>query len=456
MKILLLLLLTSCGIIKTQNEIISVDTNPSGVDVYRKKDNKLLGKTPLFLETEKNSTDLYIFRHDGVIAPEQGQLKEYCDYNGKEKKFVLDEKKERTLDQVIKEINPVHLINDATYECHKGIRADLHFNKVIPPPCKIVVAIPSKNNYLQNSYDIFWAYKNQIFDPKKNSCDKIISPFQAEEYFSYLGIDHMDSPEDLSEMDIQQIFKIGYKFHATHIVFLPYQQKETDIEVSPKLYNIHHGTLEKGPLSQTFSTHLGELDSIWFSNFLFSSFRLIPNGIGFQANTSNKFRATDINQNSISETYDNFEFGITLDDIQYPKEKWSFNFHTVPVFIYTGWGDQFDLQVTGLTLDFKLFIHLPPGGVFVARAGLGGSYIDINYPPTNYNGGGLSFLTDVGLEFYFFPSDRIYAGIGYKRYFLPGGNVEFQGYTLNGESHLFFELGYFWPELRMGARSLFQ
>jgi hypothetical protein len=61
----------------------------------------------------------------------------------------------------------------------------------------------------------------------------------------------------------------------------------------------------------------------------------------------------------------------------------------------------------------------------------------------------------VGIEFYFFPSERIYAGLGYKKYFLPNNSVSFNGDSITGQSHIFFELGYFWPELRMGARSLF-
>jgi hypothetical protein len=455
-RILLLFLLASCGMFQSRKEIISVDSIPSGVEVYKRKDKSYVGKTPIFLEVEKNSTDSYLFKNNGVFYSKSETPREYCNYKRSDHDPHLNDKGHRDVEDVIKVINPVTLVNGAKYECINGIRAKLDFKKPPEEPCKILVAIPPRSNFFETSLEIYQEYKKQIFDPNKSACDKIISPFQAEEYFSFLGIDHMFPPEDLSEMDVQKIFKIGYKFKATHIVFLPHEEKDNLLRINPRVYNIHEGLPVHGPLGKSFSTGLKDGETNWLLNFFLSSFRIIPNGVAIQANTNNQLKLIDSNNNNVNYDYSDLEMGITLDDIQFPAEKWAFNFRTVPVLVFAGWANDKNMKISGLTLDFKLYVHAPFGGVFVARAGLGGAYVDVDYPPAGYNSGDFSFLTDVGVQFYFFATDRIYGGLGYKRYFLPNNSITLNGYSISGESHIFFEIGYFWPELRMGARSLFQ
>lgn len=456
MRILLLLLLTSCGIFETRKEIVSVNSTPSGIEVYKKSNKSYIGKTPLFMRVRKDSTDSYIFKNNDLFSSKSFSPKEYCDYKKKDNDPHLNDKSHREVKDIIEVIDPVKLVNGAKFECVKAIRAQLDLKKPPENLCKTVVVIPPQSNFYETSMEIYQEYKKKIFDPSKAACDRIISPFEAEEYFSFLGIDHMFPPEDLSEMDAQKLFKIGYKFKATHIVFLPHEEEDNLLKVSTKFYNLHEGIAEDGPYAKPFTTTLKDVDTNWLVNFFLSSFRIIPNGVAIQANTNNKFSFTSGTDNTISQTYSDLEMGITLDDIQYPAEKWAFNFRTVPVLVFEGFKSDSAIQVSGLTLDFKLYIHVPFGGVFVARAGLGGAYLDIDYPPANYNSGGLSFLTDVGLQFYFFPAERIYAGLGYKKYYFPNNGLVLNGYSPSGQSHIFFELGYFWPELRMGARSLFQ
>jgi hypothetical protein len=428
MRIIFLFLLASCGIIKSQKEIISITSVPPGIEVIQNgKD--LIGKTPLFFEVDKDSQDTYGFKPlKKLISPQ-----ERCDYN---QPSSLKEGGDRSVNDVINGVNPVDLINGSKYDCVKIVRAKIGLPS---ETCKKIVAVPPKSNYIRTSFKIFDKYKKEVFDKNKKACDEIISPYDSEDYFSFLGIDHISPPADLSDLDTREIFKIGLEFKATHILFLPYERENSKINVSPKIYDIHEGIMESGPLTNAFSIHQKDEDT--FSNFLLSTFRLFPNGFGFQGTFDNHLKTSIDRENGPSFTDEDLKIGLTLDNILYPKEKWAVNFLVVPVFVFSG---QKQVSITGLTLDFKIFVHLPPGGVVVARGGVGGGMLDSS----------LSFISDVGLEFYFFPAERIYIGLGVKKYFFPSNTVYYNGYSAESEGYVFLQVGYFWPELRMGARGL--
>ncbi|MFI5391163.1 MAG: hypothetical protein ACHQYQ_07370 [Bacteriovoracales bacterium] len=428
MRIFFLLLIASCGIIKSQKEIISITSVPSGIEVIQNGKDPI-GKTPLFLEVEEGSQDTYGFKPlKKLITPQKR-----CDYN---QTSTLKEGNDRTVDDVIKGVNPVGLINGSKYDCVRIVRAKIGLPS---ETCKKIVAVPPKSNYIKTSLEIFNKYKKEVFDKNKKACDEIISPYDSEDYFSFLGIDHISPPTDLSDLDTREIFKIGLEFKATHILFLTYERENSKINVSPKIYDIHEGILESGPLTKAFSIHQKDEDS--FSNFLLSTFRLFPNGFGFQGTVANELKTSIDGENGPSYIDKDFKMGITLDNILYPVEKWAVNLLAVPSFIFSY---QKQISITGVTLDFKIFVHLPPGGVLVARGGLGGALLDTK----------LSFISDVGLEFYFFPAERVYLGFGYKKYFFPTNTVYYNGNTAESEGFVFFQIGYFWPELRMGARGL--
>ncbi len=428
-KYIFLILLCSCGIVSTQKEIISISSTPPGIEVFQ-NNKDLMGKTPFYAEVEKNPGNFYVFRPmKKPIYP-----MEVCDYNKTVKPNTTNN---RSVNDVLNGVNPVDLMDSSKYECVKTVRATLG-----PPSasCKTIVVVPPKSNYVETSFEIFKKYKKEIFEVHKNSCDIIISPYEAEDYFTFLGIDHLSPPQDLSEMNSSKIFKIGLQFEATHILFLPYERENSKINVKPKLYDIHEGKEETGDLTKPFSIKQEDEDTI--SNFFLSSFRLIPNGLGLQINTANRLNTTLNGQNGPTFNNHEIKFGITLDNILYPQEKWAINFLAVPVFNFI---NQEYISITGLTLDFKIFLHLPPGGVLVARGGVGGAFLDST----------LSFISDAGLEFYFFPLERVYLGLGYKKYFFPDNTVSYNGFWAKNESYVFLELGYFWPELRVGARGLF-
>jgi|GEM_PF-3159380 len=459
-----LVLLFSCGIFKSKNKIISIDTTPRGAKVYYqiegKEKKKSLGKAPLFQEVSNKEKGTYTFMYPDTnnewkFSGIKEKYSKACGYIGKESisSFWEKRKSEGYGKKVLGSINPMEsLIKGKRHECIDLVRVKVpHMKYLGELECKTYLVIPPKSGYPKFSHTMAKAWRDQVFAKNKKKCDKVILPAAAQSYMSFLGIDSLDPPKDLYEITYKNIFKLGEKFKATHLVFLSYKSKGDSQTVTPKIYDIHEGIIDPKTPSTVFKI---DIKKKGLSNFLFRTFRFLPNGVAVQVNTLNRLWGENSDKVAISNIYDNFKFGITLDNIQFPQNQWMFNKMIAPVFTFGRWGRDIDMNVYGLTIDLKLFLHLPPGGVFVFRIGGGGAYINSTAEDYNYESSVWTYLADIGLEFYFFPWERIYLTVGYKVYAIDPAKVQVGGIQVTGESHVFFELGYFFPELRMLARKV--
>ncbi|RLA62209.1 MAG: hypothetical protein DRQ88_08545 [Epsilonproteobacteria bacterium] len=458
LQITFFLSLFSCGIIKTQKEYISIDSNPRGLVVYHqqagKKTIKKIGSTPMFLNVSKNSEDIYIMK-DPLFESKSVKTspKSICRHYQKGEQFTLEDETKKDTNLIktfVSRWMPRSLLKGSSYECISIVRAKLKGIKS-KKLCRTYLIIPPKNYYLKVSLDLAKAWEQQVFNKQKNKCDKVITPLVSESYMLFLGIDELTAPTDITELEYQKFLKLGAKFKATDIVFLPYEQESKTFTVTPKIYDVHTTKASTHAPDKKFKKNLEISGGYKFSNAFLSSFRFIPNGVAFQGKFRNKLHGEGEDASSLDSIYDNFNPGVSVNNIVYPQYRWKNQTMVTPYIVWEYWGEDLELDLYGVMLNMKWFWHLPPGGVFVARAGFGATYISAKYDDIGYRKKVGTWIASLSAEYYFFPWQRIYILGGYRKFFIPDV-ISGPNFAITGESRLFLNIGYFWPEFRTAVR----
>ena len=458
MKIFVLswmILLGSCGVIQTQNKIVSVDSTPRGAKIFYQK--KELGYTPFLQEIKKTESEKYSFQYPASknkweFSKTVESIKSICGYHGDTAFLEIDQVKDSKIN-IKSNLDPTGILfRGKKYECVDVVRANIPEIKKIPrKKCNTYFVIPPESGHAKFSNDLSKGWREKVFKKDKNDCDKVILPAVSAEALTFYGIDHLRSPKDLPDMRYKNILRIAKEFKATHFVFLPFTSKGDKRTVTPKVYDIHKGKIDPDTPNKKYSI---DIKQSGFSNFIFSSFRFLPNVVGFRFRVRNRlwFRGED--NDEFSNVYEQFDFGLGLGNLQYPQREWMVGTLIAPSIVWTKWGSKVDIHTIGLTLDFKVFLHLPIGGVFAFGIGGGGGYLNAKSDEYDYKNSTWSYIAQAGVEFYFFPLKRFYLSVGYRGYAIDPAKIQVRGIQVTGESHVFMEIGYFFPELRMLTRNL--
>ncbi len=452
-----LVLLSSCGLVKSQNKIVSIDTNPREAKVIF--DNKELGQTPLFQEIPKKKSGTYTFKYPDSknkwqLSKTGAQSKKVCGHHGGGKALEIETiSKGEDKTNLVSHLDPTsYFMSGKRYECVDVVRAKIpEMKNYREKKCSVYVVMPPMSGHAKFSMKLSKEWREAVFNKNKKDCDKVILPAVSQEFMMFLGINFLKAPRDLPDMRYKNVFKIGKKFKATHLVFLPFTSDGDKRTVTPKIYDIHKGKLDPDTPSKPFTVNIKQSG---FTNFLLRTFRFLPNGVGGRMRLLNKLYAEGPGEDEFSKQYSNFDFGISLDNMQYPQREWMLGAQIAPALVWTKWGDKIEINTFGLTLDLKFFLHLPPGGVFVFRIGAGGAYMSVKADDYDYKISEWSYLADVGIEFYFFPLKRFYLNFGYKLYAWDPSKIQINDIQIKSESHFFIEIGYFFPELRMLVRKI--
>jgi hypothetical protein len=459
MKYLLLfsLFLSSCGVIQTRKEFISIDSTPRGLEVYRQKEGKesidRVGTTPMFLKVPRGAEDIYMFR-DPIFEDKtiNASPESICRYLREGEQFYKSKKEDTS--QLVKKFvqnwTPENLLKGSSFECVNRVRTKLKNASISRKEkvCHTYLVIPPKSSYVKVSWDLAEGWRDQVFNKNKQKCDKVITPPVSEQEMIFLGIDEAVAPQDITEMEYQKFIDLAAKFKATDIVFLPFTQKNKIFSVTPKIYDVHTAKKRKTSMSEKYQVKLKVSGGYKISNTILSLFRLVPNGVAGQGRFRNRLHGDGIKD----ENYSNFLPSISINNIEFPQYKWKAQTRIVPHLVWEWWREDFRIDLYGLMLDLKFFWHIPLGGVIVGRAGLGGTYIFAKYDQIGYYEKMGSWVANAGLEYYFFPWKRVYILGGYRRYILPKNKINGNGWNVTGESRFFLNIGYFWPEFRTAVR----
>lgn len=448
--LLLSLILTGCTAFKSGNNIISIDTTPRGIKAYSGK--KYLGKTPLFNRTESDEKSEYNFVYNSNKKRQKltKKSKTYCSYYGNGKTFQFDKKETHIIDDVVTNIDPTKiLLKSKRYECIEAVKLIIPAKTNTKNACKTYVVVPPENSNGKLSYSLATEWKKRNFS--KGKCNKTVLPGVTESFFAFLGIDHLKSPNDISEIKYSNLMRIGEKFSATHIVFLPYTTNGDDHLVKPKVYDLHSAKLIKGSADKKYNL---TFEQNAFKDFIFSNFRFIPNMLALSIKSINRLWLESDRINDYGKVYEAIQYGVSADTVQPPQYKWVFSSLIAPKAVWNNWGKDLNVETLGATMDYSVLLHNPLGGVLMARVGAGGGRLKADFKDIGYKSTNWSYLLSYGLEYYFFPADRFVIKTGYRHYFIDGSKVQNRGVKLTGESHIFMEFGFFYPELRLLTRKL--
>lgn len=463
--VFLFLLLSSCSSLISKKEIVSIDSYPRGAKVYD-LDNQLLGVTPFFRKIPKDKERKFIF-----VYEENNQIlrKSSVPKNNKcgmvwtdpliEKIPLLKTLIPDFVKNFESELNPFHQIDRirggrlecSTYARDVALNLELEEDK-----CRTYIVMPPRHPIDKVSEEIVNQWHEKVFKNNAKSCDKHIDPRVAKVYLDFLGLDHMNRYYGKRYLPIAVGSKIGYKFGATHIVYLNYKENEHSFDVIPEVYDLHLNLRNAKKMEQSFHSEIHFKRKNIILDRLYSAFQLIPNTVSLKTKIrQNIYLEPEANEGMYSTRIHNLSFppSIRLSYIEYPHQDWLLNFRFGPSFGYRKFETDYNLKFLDMVMAMKLFFSTPIGTI-MGRVGYGGSYINASSNSSGYTQEKMVSMFQYGVEFYKFISERFFLNLGYRRNNFRENQIKDSNFNLDGYSQFFFNIGYYTPEFKLKIREL--
>lgn len=465
----LVVLLSSCGSLIKKKEIVSIDSYPRGAEVTQQKKGKSvkIGDTPFFFKTYEETDENFTFKwRDSLYGGEKvGPFLKTrsCGVEWTDplvdkipflKKLIPDFVRE-----ILPEYNPINLIKGGRYECISFVRAKSEKVKKIAKDetCNTYLVLPPPHRYRKVSKSLIDSWEKKNFLKEKKSCDKIISRKISEVYFNFLGIDHLSRKYGNKYLGYSKISKLGARFKATHLVFLPYQTFGDTYTVHPEIYDIHLRVKNKKAFEKVYSIPVSTEKRIIFFDKLGDAFQFIPNSISLKFPFKRNLLLEPESEESNHSTYNTtlkIPPSIRLSNISFPHQNWGVNFRFSPSFSFNRWNREYNIKVLSGVMALKLVGHTPLGAIR-GRFGFGGGHVWAAHNSNPYKDKAFTTITQWGLEYYTFLNQRFFLTLGFRRNNLLGQHIKDGSFKLRGYSSLFFNIGFYSPEMKMKIQSLF-
>lgn len=449
--VLFLLLLSSGCSIFQHKDFISIDSYPRGKEV--KKEDKVLGMTPLFTRDRLSSNPVYLINQIEARPVEKCGM-QWTDPLVK-RIPLLQTLLPDFLTNFVANYTPLSIVKGGKYECtalvRKGFLDKIEDQKEIEQ-CRKYLIIPPPAGHSKVSFKISKKWIDSNYTPNKKACDSLIHPKVAKEYLEFLGLNHMSRYYGLKYMMYGLIARMGYRLKATHIVFLP--RKEGNI--TPKIYDVHTRLQNEKDMEHPF---LGpnERTSGFILDKIARGFRFIPNSMSLRfkmrrwlhlfPEETEMLYSRRITKVKLPPT-------IVLSNIEYPLESWGTNFRFSPSLSYKRWEQQYEIKYASAMMALKLFGHTPIG-TFIGRIGGGVAYIDTAKMGGGYQKKQGMAVAQWGGEYYKFLGERAFIKIGFRRHEFNKHKIVDGNFHLKGYSELFIDYGFYFPEMNTKIRSFF-
>ena len=450
---ILALAFSSCHYLKSDKEVISIDSLPRGLDVVQ-NDQVLIGKTPLFVEVKNNEIGQYHFRSQGPFDVGQpGKIIEKCE--------VLQTapliERVPLIGEIIPIIipngmNPLNYISSGRLECSGQLfyTMEKHFdeNPLSEDSCMNILILPPQDNshFVSKSIVKQWIEKN--FNPNKRNCDQIISPEKVETFLSFYGIDHLSSKKDIKLIPYPILARMGLHFNSYHLLILNFENIDNKIEIRPLVYDLHQLKLAQTRFNENIEFTQPNQNKSKFFDFFSNSFQLIPNTFGIKFNVIKKIDQVD-DVVSPYTTKTNNVIGIPsikIGNLEYPMGASKLSFKFGPSFSYNRWREDHTIDFYNLLFSFKLFFHLP----FISfRLKTGPGFAFIHADRHSYSDEEWTTVYQTSLEAYRFLSTRYLVGIGVENKNYPNNIISEPGYNIDSYSAFFIRLSYYFPEFKL-------
>ncbi len=460
--------LFSCSHFTSNRELVSLDSHPRGAKVYKEQGNqnrpKLLGLTPLFYKENKDDVRPFLFEfyeNNSLIRSLQAKKQNKCKMVWTDSLIDRIPIIKSLIPEFIKNfgdtLNPIGKIRGGSLECYSFARSMAVNLDVKPLDCKKIVAISPYHSSSFVSKRIIADWVKNTFEKRKNKCDQFISPKVTEVFMDFLGMDHLNRRYGKKYFPQAIGAKIGKRFNATHVVFLPYTQVADTFEISPEVYDLHLNFRNAEYLEGKFSSKIKVKKRNAILEKIGEAFQLIPNTISLKTKLRQEVGLKDKAQEEnykTNITTATFPPSIRLSFIEYPHQDWTLNFRFGPSFGYRRFKTDYSLKFLDTVMAMKLFFNTPVG-TLLGRVGYGGSFINANNINMTYSNDKYVSLFQYGAEFYRFVTERIFINVGFRKNVFNEDKITNGSFNLKSYSQLFFNIGYYTPEFKLKFRQLF-
>jgi len=460
--------LISCSHITNNKELVSVDSYPRGAKVYKLKnedgESNLLGYTPFFLKEKKDDTKPFVFEfYEGqsLIKTQEVKKQNKCSMVWTDSLLDRIPVIKSLIPDFIKDfgesLNPIGSIRGGYLECFSFARSVAVNLDIKSLDCKKIVAIPPAHNSNYVSKKIIDHWEKDVFNKRKNKCDEFISPEITDVYMDFLGMDHLNRRYGKKYFQKGIGAKIGKRFKATHIVFLPFKQFGDTYDIAPEVYDLHLDLRNADYLEEQYTSEIKSKKRNVILEKIGQAFQLIPNTISLKTKIRQEIGLKDKAQEedyNTRITTASFPPSIRLSYVEYPHQDWTLNFRFGPSFGYRRFKTDFNLKFLDTVMAMKLFFNTPLG-TLLGRVGYGGSFINANNINMVHSEEKYVSLFQYGFEFYRFVTERIFINLGFRKNIFNEDKVVNGNFNLRSYSQLFINVGYYTPEFKIKFRQLF-
>ena len=455
LSLLLILFLSSCGTLRSPDNIVPIDSSPRGVEVNYQ--NKKIGVTPFFYKVDNGKTHKFSFLR-GNQSIEQ---KYKCSPNWGQS--ILPSTGLMLLYPVGTFFGGIGLTADyfsgAFFKCDKTLILNADISSKKSKSKKKVIILP-----VMNDDEEFSKIAVEKFLKKYPKIQKKIINQEDLSYDLYeRGITHF---KDNNPKLIKRFFlnEIALKYGATHFYYFPYKREKNKYTFSPKLIDAFSLREVKTEAKETIVIEKKRSKDNEWTKIILKAVKIIPNGFRFSKSidptVSFSYRGDDHDSSQTDKhpkAMPKYASSIRIENVQHPSlyKDWDISGVIYPWLSASSWrssdlGPNSDYSIWlsnyYVFLNGELTFHTPIGA-FSAGLGYGVNFSEINDSLGN-SGHKTGATYNLGLSYVAFFSRSFYFRLALENFVPEKEKLYFGTYALKGWSEGSIGIGLYFPTLK--------
>jgi hypothetical protein len=458
-------LLSSCGTLRSPKNLIPIDSEPRGLDVY--SDGQKVGVTPFFHSVEGSLNHEYEFKLKEVSLEKSYN----CSFNWGQS--ILPSSLIMLFIPVGTVAGGVSLLTDAytggLFRCHLPLHQKTSGKEKEVKRKRRILPLPIFNDDQLYSKVVYkeWVSRNKDIEKEVVIHSSIATDFYERGITNFKDND----PKKIKRFYINEV---ASKYKATHFYYFPYKVKDGKYYFTPKLIDVFSLKEVNDPASKPFVlTEPDKHKNPWVKTIL-SLFKIIPNGLRFSqtieptvsfayydgTTTSEK---EDAQTSRHPESFPKLISSLGLENVLHPQEyrTWDFTGVIYPWLSASSWTSDHLGQDSNksvwisnyyLFLSGEITFHTPVGA-FSGGIGYGVSYSTLG-DSEGSSAEEFGNLVNVNLNYVAFISRNFYFKLSVDSYNPVDNELKVGDYTIRRWSEGSIGIGYYFPTLRKAVREL--
>lgn len=471
-------LFSSCGTLKGSGNKIAVDSKIRGMYV-KDEEGTIIGRTPFFYQIDPGWSQYFTFflKH-GEKEIYSRSLEYQCNFNWSQSIIP---------NTLLIPFFPVGTIMSGTfylvdylsggiYNCNNPLNFDNKLPSQIKRPYKLeenkrILIIPPYTKDQRFSNIIVKTWQEGMFNGNNPSKDVIVNFKKSSKDFNFKGINYLNDyhPHDLSKNDI---YEIGHKYNATHILYFKIEKAHKFIKAKPELFDIFNlDTIETAYLKKFRLDDPREEQNI-LKRTLLKVVNIFPNALtlSYTERPDVKVNSTVFWAKNGEHTADRHPDSLPvvltvfgLESVSHPMlfRSWDYDISFFPTLSISSWKSylsdkyqEYFIELINSCLFYNVgFTFHTPLGAPGLELGVGVDYISGNDSKNNFYSE-FTTIHRTNYNYMVFISKEAYLKVAYVSFYPKVGTISNQYYELKKWSEVSFSFGYYYPEMKTLVRKL--